>query len=295
KGLRFDNRLYAWRDSWTDRVPSRWAMSCQDFLATRIKEDMEDTRRAILRKQVIGPFKNLAEMRDAWELLRLYGEKTAREKFSYPLTFNFAVLSGEEWGTAFKEPTMDLKTLKVSLRCGFKPVYSVRGASVLPRPEPVAKHPGVGTIELREHTIGPFKSLAEMRSAWDLLKSLGEPTARTVFDYADHHSRLRFLNDGFLGWGTVGSRGTMTLQELACFITRTGVLEPVAPIAEPAEPVSAPQVPDHDCSLHWYASLGCCVKCNKDLDPRNKADLYGILDEERRQQEFIAEVKRGRK
>lgn len=277
KGLRFDIKLHAWRDAWLDQGPTILVMSCADFLATRIKAYREDAHRGQLRKQIIGPFTSRGEMKEVWELLRLYGEDTSLDDFDYPCACNLRVHPGLGWGSTVRKGTMTPSELKLFLRSGLIPVYKAPSK--------------VGVYELRKHVIGPFKSLDEMRDAWCLLKTLGEPTAQGTFNYTKPYN-FRFLNLGAIGWGTAGDPGTMTLQELICFINEVGVLEPVASVSEPGEIVVKP---DHDCSRHWYASLGCCVKCNKDLDPRNKKDLYGILDEERRRQEFIAEVKRGRK
>ena len=137
---------------------------------------------------------------------------------------------------------------------------------------------------LREQIIGPFKDLGEMKDTWNFLRSIGEASGSCRFNYSP---KQQFGFKHGWGWGATNHEATMTPQQLRDFVT-SGRVEEVY-IEDSIEPE-----PTHNCALYWYASLGCCIECNKDLNPRNKKDLYGILDEERRHKEFIAEVKRGR-
>jgi hypothetical protein len=229
-----------------------------------------------LRKYIIK-CGNMEEMKKAFDKLKAIGEPMARKSCGYREAKSLKYSEKHNtWGDCWPDSFSN----RAFLRCEY-----FMGLKIKANREAVAQHSEIDTKELRKHTIGPFESLDEMRQAWEMLRLYGGPTARTNFEYTIPQT-LSFSSK--TGWGTAGNRGTMTPQELVLFLTGLQAVDP-------AEAYVTPQVPDHDCSLHWYVSLGCCVKCNKDLDPRNKAGLYGILDEERRQQEFIAEVKRGRK
>lgn len=217
-----------------------------------------------LRKQMIQ-CRTLEEMRTVWETLKGMGESMRQHRFNYLTVYNFSFLdTTDQWGSTNEGgPALSYQDFMAEFG---KPKLDLKF--------------------LRKQVIGPFKDLAEMEEAWHLLRSIGEQTSASRFIY---NSPQPFYCSDVSTWGCTSAKSTMTLEQLQKFIYRWVSYQPIR------TPPPIQEAPDHDCSLHWYVSLGCCVKCNKDLDPRNKKDLYGILDEERRHQEFIAEVKRGRK
>ena len=215
-----------------------------------------------LRKQVIQ-CRTLEEMRTVWGTLKDMGEGMHTNNFWYQKAENFGYSTGR-WMSSNNRSTTTYQDFMAEFGT-----------------------PKLDLKFLRKQVIGHFKDLAEMEEAWHLLRSIGETTTASRFIY---NGPQPFYCSNVSTWGCTSAKSTMTLEQLQKFIYRWVSYQP---IRTPPPPIQ--EAPDHDCSLHWYVSLGCCVKCNKDLDPRNKKDLYGILDEERRHKEFIAEVKRGRK
>jgi hypothetical protein len=212
-----------------------------------------------LRKHVIG-CNTLDEMRQVWETLKGIGEIMARSEFNYPVAFNLGVINKySSWGR------VGIRTFTLS----FQDFMAEFGTPIFDRDW------------LRKQVIGGFKSLDEMREAWELLRSVGENTALKTFVY---HKNSNFVFCEYEGeWVTSFQLHTFTLSELKDALTMSPVCCPDAPIIT------------HDCDLHWSVIQNCCLKCHPEQDVRNNTNLWGLLDEERRHQEFIAEVKRGKR
>jgi hypothetical protein len=72
----------------------------------------QDIDRDFLRKQVVGGFQSLDEMREAWELLKASGEKMLQHKFLYQAIYTLS-RPYNKWRAVTELPaTMSLQELK---------------------------------------------------------------------------------------------------------------------------------------------------------------------------------------
>jgi hypothetical protein len=224
KSLRYNERINAWADCWAASFPRLSFLRCEDFLDLKVKANTQtgvDINE--LRKHVIE-CRTLEEMRTVWKTLKGLGEHMFRSVFSYAYARNLA--TDTEWGATSHSPTLSYSTFMTEF--GHKQ--------------------DIDRDFLRKQVVGGFNSLDEMKEAWEMLRSIGEPTVRTAFQYATTH-HLKFLTGGPFGWGIVAKRATMSLQELKTFIS-----SPSVPIEEVAKSDEA----TCNCrSLIHGHSLGC--------------------------------------
>jgi hypothetical protein len=83
----------------------------------------QDIDRDFLRKQVVGGFNSLAEMKEAWELLKDAGESMARERFDYMDVDRLdATPYSTFWGITEQSATMSLQELKNFINCPSAPI-----------------------------------------------------------------------------------------------------------------------------------------------------------------------------
>ena len=107
-----------WACLWMSST-SKPTLSYSDFMTEfGSKQDIDWD---FLRKQVVGNFQSLDEMREAWELLKSVGEKMIQHKFLYQTIYNLNRLNNT-WRTTERSATMSLQELKNFISCPSAPI-----------------------------------------------------------------------------------------------------------------------------------------------------------------------------